>query len=504
MITDAQFTAWLNAPESVHCMLVEADYRDANGLGTERVATHPFVSRPTDSPANTSYRARIDAIPEFKQQMSEAFIGRTTANVGEIRCINTGAIDSWLFDRDWIGYGIRMKVGDPAWPLADYRSVWTGVTADLNVTGTNRFGLVVRDMQHLLNQPVRRDAIESGTMAGQPVPVGYGTVYNARCIPIDSTGRVFRIAEGPIGSVSQVRNNGAIYGGSYTTNLDAGTITLTGSTVGELTCDYVGPTLGTLSMTNAADLIRYFATVRGYLSDDDIDHASFQRLREDVTAPLTLYLPPADSMVYEAIDQICNTIGGYTAVNRDGKLYVGRVDLSGDPVAEITPEKIVHEGLAVARLLQPVDSIRLGARQNQTTHLSPTAATESNQMLYRQSHWHMGQSYNADPTVQKTRRLGRLGGQGGTVDHHTDPSLIPTLFLNGADAAVEAERRMAVWGVRRVVFKVTCYMSALRLNLGNIVRITHPRYGLASGKNGMIVSLTERLSSRRVELGVLV
>lgn len=209
-------------------------------------------------------------------------------------------------------------------------------------------------------------------------------------------------------------------------------------------------------------------------------------------------------MVYEAIDQICNTIGGYTAVNRDGKLYVGRVDLSGDPVAEITPEKIVHEGLAVARLLQPVDSIRLGARQNQTTHLSPTAATESNQMLYRQSHWHMGQSYNADPTVQKTRRLGRLGGQGGTVDHHTDPSLIPTLFLNGADAAVEAERRMAVWGVRRVVFKVTCYMSALRLNLGNIVRITHPRYGLASGKNGMIVSLTERLSSRRVELGVLV
>lgn len=500
MITDAQFTAWLNDPRSVHCMLVEADYRDASGTGTERIATHPFVSRPTDAPANASYRARIEAIPEFQQQMSEAFIGHTTANVGEIRCINTGAIDSWLFDRDWIGYGIRTKVGDPTWPLADFRSVWTGVTADLNVTETNRFGLVVRDMQHLLNQPVRRDAIESGSMAGQPVPVGYGIVYNARCIPTE--GRTFRIAEGPIGAVTAVRSDGANYSGSYTTDLEGGTITLTGTAAGELTCDYVGPTLGTLSMTNAADLIRYFATARGYLSDDDIDHASFQRLREAVTAPLTLYLPPADSMVYEAIDKICNTIGGYTAVNRDGKLYVGRVDLSGAPVAEITPEKIVQNGLAVARLLQPVDAIRLGARQNQTTHLSPTAAGESNQVLYRQSHWHMGQAYNGDVNVQKTRRM-RAGGPGGTVDNNPDPDLIPTLYLNGADAALEAERRMAVWGVRRVVFRVTCYMSALRLNLGDIVRITHPRYGLAAGKNGMIVSLTERLSSRRVELGVL-
>lgn len=507
MISDDEFTEWLNHPTSVHCILIEADYYDegAEVYGTAYLSTLPFVSRPSDAPPDQTYYARIESIPEFAQQMTEAFIGRTTANIGKVCCINTGALDGWLFHRDWIGYGLRAKVGDPSWPLADFRNVWTGVIADIEVAETNRFSLIARDMQHLLNQPLIRDVFATTTLVGQPQPLGFGTIYNARLIPLEPDGGKYkyRVAEGPIANVLAVRDNGS--NTSFTADLAAGTVTLTGASGHEYTCDYVGPTVGTLDMTNAADLIRYFAVTRGYFRNEDIDDASFARLRASFVAPLAFYAPAANMQVYEAIDQVCATFGGYTAVDRDGKFYVGRVTLTGDPIAEITPEKIVQGGLGVARMIQPVDRIRLGARQNQAVNIPQPAVGVADQMKYKQSSWQCGEAQMINLRAPK---LGRLITPPtlppSVVDVATNPDLMPTLFANGADAAIEAERRMEIWGRRRFIVRCTCYMSALRLKLGDIVRITHPRYGMADGKQGQIVALKERLSSRRVELGILV
>lgn len=479
-------------------------YTPASSSGTEYLATHPFVSRPTDTPANQRYRAIVTDVPELAQTMSEVFVGHTVPNVGTVKIAAVDArTDYWIFDRDWLGRPARLYVGDQSWARSDFRPVWIGVTANLQVEGTNGITIELRDRQHLLNQPLKREAVESGNLAGAPAPVILGTVYNAPCIPIDETARLFRLADGPIASIIQVRNNGANFT-TYTANLSEGTITLTSGTGSGLTADFVGPTVGTLSMTNAADMVRYLVTSRGYFTDDDLDLVSFARLRDLCTAPLAMYVPTSEVNVYQVVDEVMSTIGGFSAVNREGKLFVGRVDLDGQPVMEITPERIVAHGIAIKRVIQPVEYIRLGARQNNTTHVATTSSViEGDAIKYRMSHLQSGQAGNPDAGGRlKMRRL--PNPEPPVVVTTPDPGLIPTLFLNGGDAAVEAERRMAIWGVRRVVLGIQCFVTAMRLNLGDTVRVTHPRFNLARGRNGVVVGLRERLSARRVEMDVLV
>jgi hypothetical protein len=481
---------------------VEA-WTPAAASGVECMATEPFVSRPTDTPANQRYASRIVEIPEFVQKMGELFVARTTANLGEIKVASVDAgTDAWLFGRDWIGNGVRLYVGDAAWGRDDFRNVWTGVIGDVRVEGTNRLVFEARDMQHLLNQPLKREAIESGNMAGQPAPIAIGTVYNAPCVPIDESARLFRLADGPIASIIQVRNNGSNFT-TYTANLADGTITLTSGSAQGLTADFVGPTVGSLTLTNASDLIRHLVTTRGYLADADLDIESFVRLRELVTAPLALYVPAVDQQVYQAVDEVLTTIGGYSAITRAGKYYVGRLDMDGEPLLEIAPAQILDGGLTLAKVFQPVDTIRLGARQNNTTHLAPTSSIfEGDHVKYRQPFLQMGQANNARTTV---RKFGRMPAPAvPVVNNVPDPGLVPTLFLNGADAAMEAERRMSIWGARRYLFSVECFVSALLIDIGTTVRLYHPRFNLAGGRNGVVVSLRERLSARRVQLGVLV
>lgn len=514
-MTDAEFLAWLNDEGSVKCALVEiawAEFESEGGvLGFEYLSTHPFVAAPTDALPNQIYNAWIKEIPSFEQSMSEVFMGRTTANVGEVVVdASTGETDVWILDRDWIGRSLTIRVGEPSWPRADFRLIWSGVTADLKMRGTNELAFVVRDMQHLLNQPLQTAKFESGPMISQPVPTLYGTVYNVPCVLINESGSVgtYQFNDGPVASVSQIRAGGAVYA-SATVDLFAGTFTTPALVRFPMTADIVGATIGGSAMNNASDLIKHLVVDRGYLTIDQIDVDSFNVLKAQCPQKIGYAFPPADTMIFEAVDEICNTVGAYTAMTRDGKLYVKRFDLDGLPVMDIGVNDIVERGFALERVLAPVGEIRIGAKRNNSPKhaINPDSFSGAGPTMVqqaRQHHWATGVENNEDGAVlMKTRKLPTANNNGGTGAEDQDGS-IPSLFANAADAQAEAARRMALWGVRRYVFKVTCWVAPLTLKLGDVVTITHPRWGFAAGKNATIIKLRERLSRKQTELSVLV
>lgn len=506
-VSDADFLAWLNDERSVKCALVEASYRDDDILGFEYLATHPFVSAPTDPLPNQIYNGWIKSIPQFEQTMSEVFMGHTTANLGEIVvAAGTPETDTWVMQRDWIGRALYVYVGDPSWPQADFRRVWSGVTADLRVRGTSEIVFVARDMQHLLNQPIVVPKIESGPLYSQPMPAIFGTVYNVPCVLIDETTRKYRFNDGPVASVSEVRVGGAVYG-SATVDLFGGTLTLATDQKLPVTADVVGATFGSSPLDNASDLIKHLVTVRGYFTDADLDIDSFNTLKAQCAQKIGYGFGPADVMVYEAVDEICNTVGAYTAMTREGKYYVRRFDLDGESRLDIGQNDIMERGLELERVLAPVAEIRIGAKKNNAPNLATSAdtfsgATPTMVARSRVKHWSVGVSEAQTASTPKTRRLPAASAP-VEINPGEEDGTIPSLFVNAADAQAEADRRMGLWGVRRFIFKVTCYVAPLTLKLGDAVTITHPRYGFAAGRKATVIRLRERLSQKQTELGVI-
>lgn len=520
-LTAAQFQAWLDDERSPHVVLIEADYRDTstNALGTEYMATRPYVTKPTDSPANRAYRSIVQTIPEFKQTMSDAIVGRTTANVGKITCNGgTATTDAWLFGRDWVGRGLRLYVGDPSWPKSDFRAMWTGVIADFQLADTRTIVFVARDMQHLLNQPIRTPPIDSGAFAGRPAPVVLGQAFNVPAILLDSTAHKYQVNDGPVAAITAVRIAGVA--AAYTASLFDGTFThSTANPAGAVTADVTAATVGTNPLNNASDLIRYLVTMRGYLQDSDLDATSFATLKALCPAPLADFIPPSEVQVYDAVDDVLNTVGAFTSMTRDGKFYVRRFDFSGSSVLTINQTDIEKDGLSIVRVLQPVRQIRIGSKTNYATsvgllggfggvtedaiaqrqikHRDVGTATNTNQALYAKMRGH--------PNPRSPGTIPNPINPAPPVTVETpDPGTLPSLFINQADASAEAARRMTIWGVPRYIFRATCFVSALRLNLGDTVTLVHPRYQLASGRTGVIIGVSEKLSNKRAQLDIIV
>lgn len=89
--------------------------------------------------------------------------------------------------------------------------------------------------------------------------------------------------------------------------------------------------------------------------------------------------------------------------------------------------------------------------------------------------------------------------------HRLAPQTIEQSCLTAqADAQTEATRRQAVRGVRRdrleLVIELTTATAAI--DLGATIRLEHSRYGLAAGKNFLVLGVATNASQRQVMLTV--
>lgn len=484
-ISDAQYDAWLKADNKRRTLLVEAKAYSGGAEVTRYFATTAFVSTPTDTPANTSYDDIIREVPYFSARIPEVFGGRSEAGWGDIVIINeSGVRDAWLNDA-WDGRALKMYLGDPTWPKSDFRVILTGVSADLVAHDRNRLALRIRDKSWALNVPLQKTLV-GGTTAykDKPKPVCYGEVFNVEPPLIDAGLHKYQVHDGAVNAISDVRESGLTVAG-YTADIATGTFTIPAAAAGRITADVQGAKPGGTYLTKAADIIKDIVTTRTALTAADVDTTNFTAF--NTTAPQKIGFFAQDfQSVAAALDEIITSVGGFWCFDRTGLLTLGQfVAPSGTEALALVSDDVSQKGLRIVDRIPPVKTYRLGYKRNHTLQADGLAGavTEANRAEYRVE-YRVKSAINAG--VETTYLLA------------ASPDEVGTLLADATEAQTECTRRATLWGSLRFRYEARAFAAPFTVRLGQVVKLTHPRFGFSAGKLATVVGTRWYPTRKRV------
>lgn len=488
-MTDAEFAAWMENPESIRCILVEVVANSGGSEVTRYLSNVGYVTSPADTPANVSYNPCISGGVSVSESLPLS--GKPSLAWGDIEVANFGGVrDTWLGDI-WSGRSISVFVGDVRWPRESFRTVFSGVVEDITSRNADTLNLLLRDKSQRLNTPVTEATLKNDTLTKDTLkPVCFGEVHNITPILIDAATLTYMVHDGPIENVIEVRDNGIPV--DFGVNLTNGTFALSASPVGTVTASVQGAKFSGAYANTVGTLVPALATTYGTtpLSAGDIDSSQIAVFAAAHPQAVGLYLP-ARANLLDTMQQIAASVGAQVVFTPEGKLQIKQVTLPavGAPVA-IGMSDITANSLNVASTptLQP--AVKLGYCKNYTVQSGlTTGLPPAHAELYGQE-WLVVQVLD-----QTTADLWKLD---------TAPEQVDTLLLTRADAEAEANRRLALWGVRRTVIKYDAQRSSAMHALGAATTLTHSRFGLSGGKTGQIISKKTDWVSQKVSFELLV
>jgi len=491
MISDAEYTTWLSTPSAMRCILVEAT---ANVGGTETIrymSNRGYVTSPSATPANTSYRSVIAGGVKLTESLS--IDSEPTISVGDVTITNAnGELDGWL-DDVWESRDISIYFGDMKWDRSDFRLIVKGMISGIGSQSRNEITLFIRDSLQRLNTPIT-DAKLGGSSVNKDklLPLVFGEVHNITPLLIDATLHDYKVHNGAIESVIEFKDEGVPI--TVTPTLGTGVVRLTASPKGNITASIQGSKPSTYS-NQITDIIKNIVKNWGQadkrLVDADIDSANFTAFAAANTAPVGIYLDNKAN-VLEVCQQLANSVGAQITMSRTGLLQLLRIDFppSGTPKL-ITASDMVERSLKVSSR-EPVQStVQIGYCKNYTVQDNlDTIIPDEHKELYARE-WLTVKS--TDSAVNTKYKL------------QTEPTQKDTLLLTAADATAEATRLLGVVKTQRTVYEFVGFAKSLELTLGQAVTLKHSRFGLSAGKLGVIVGLEPQWGNEvRVNVKVMI
>jgi hypothetical protein len=519
MTTKAELVAWLKSTNTTRVVLVE--------IQNVIVYDHPPIPGGT-TPANGStktfylsnkpyasttrlYDACISGGVSFTESIS--LTGSPTIGYGDIEVFN--AIDSdrkgerdWWLRCIWDAKLVNILIGDVAWAYADFYNIFTGTVRGIDSKGRTSLNLILTDRMQELNVAVS-DTVLGGTTTAKDklVPLTFGECFNITPLLADPTVPSYKVHTGRIERIIEVRDNGApvsFSGNISTANLNAGTFALTYPPYGTITCSVQGSAPGGVYRQYVGEIIRHILTSYGrQLSDANyIDNASFTAF--DATnsskAQAGIYLEGREN-VLDVCNRLANSVGAYVTLGLDGKFRLTQLkaDITG-----ITPDFVVTQtdmetNSFVVREKVPVQgSVKLSYCKNWTVQPSGLAAglVAPNVSVLGYENYYVS---NFDQTT--------LTQYGQTKEPPAKETLLITEtsgVTTITDATKECDRLVALYKTPRFIYSATYFSHMLVAEIGQTIQITHPRYGLGSGKIGTIVEINRDWLKGRVTLGVFI
>lgn len=483
-ITDAEYSAWLGK-DAQRLLLADLTAYSGGAVESRYISTGPFITRPIDTPANTTYTDTLLDVPDFEARLSELFMGRSLPSFGDLRVLNyNGDYDAWL-DDGWDGRAVTLKHGAADWNIPDFRAILTGVVADIDAPARDIVSFKLRDKTHLFDRPVQTSLIGGSTAnKDQPIPLAFGECFNVEPVLTIAASHTYQVHDGAIESIVAVRDNGVAV--SYTPDLATGTFTLAAPPAGRITADVKGAKPSTY-LTTCADLVQHLAINHAGLTTADLDTASFTALNVSCAQTLGLYIRDRRNLI-DVIDDLVTSVGGFWTFTRAGLLRLGRLEApAGTPAMTLIADDVEALSISMVSRSLPRASVRLGYARNwapQDADALAGAVSETNRTLYA-----------APASVAKATNS-------VTTKHllAPNPDVVETLIVSSSDAATEATRRAGLFNVVRTTVRLTTFAQALAVNLGDVVHLTHPRFGFSAGALAVVVGIRDRISDNRVEL----
>ena len=256
-------------------------------------ATHEFITRPSDSPADVAFKGtlqkafRIDRSIVGANRLGE----EVTIGLGEVTLSNLeGDYDFLAEDSTPLGQRIDIRMGDRRGPYADWKTVLSGYMVSQSIDrDTITFRL--RDAGHRLDTPASPNVyagtggVEGGDdLNGKRKPRGFGYVENATPPLVTPASLAYQLNDGRVNAVTAVyirgvaqvfsanyatvalMNAAGLSVGQYATCLEAGWIRIAvagGTEVSQVTCDFQGDKAGAAGGTfvyTAGSIVRRILT----------------------------------------------------------------------------------------------------------------------------------------------------------------------------------------------------------------------------------------------------
>jgi hypothetical protein len=356
----------------------------------------------------------------------------------------------------------------------------------------------VRSREHLMSQMVASTKIASGVASGQYYPLCYGQCWNVQPLCTDTSNDRYYANVADVYAFNEVRESGnALSGTGWGDNGD-GSFDLSNPPEGMITCDVQGMMTGGSLINKIKEIVTDVCITRGPFVSGDFDTTTWTSL--NTTFPQTMGLYVAQPRpICELMDEICASVGAFYYIDRDGKIVIKQFNLSGTSILDIGVDQIAAKGLSITGVIQPMDKVKRGYARNwapQSTlgWVTDTAdasgnntVTSANREKYERRHsWVLAENAGAANILKRQ-----------------EPPPTGTLLTVSGDASTEATRWAALWTSPRVKFGVNCFLDGARINLGDRVKITHPRYGLADGVTGTVITVTDRPTRRAQYLEVM-
>jgi hypothetical protein len=491
-MTDAAFLAWLQSADCLRCALVEVVARVGGSETTLYLSNRNYLTASSDTPASTAYNACITGGVSFAETLS--LDGAPSISYGDIEIDNTGGVrDAWL-GYVWANRQVRVYMGDPRWVRSDFRLIFDGVVGDLLSRDAEVLNLSLLDKLQRLNQPLTEATLGGATdNKDRLLPLAFGECHNVSPLLTVPSTLTFQYHNGAAERLIEVRDNGAPIT-TFTSNLAAGTFTLTAAPVGQITADVQGAKPSGTYSNNISTLVQYIVQNYGpsstRYSSGDLDSASLSAFASANTQPVGLCLTDRAN-VLQVCQDLAASVGAQVVVTTLGKLRLVKLALpaAGTPTA-VTAQDFDEHSLKVSDRPAVKATAKVGYGRNWSVQTSGLATG-----LPASSAAALGVGVlpvtSTDATVTSVYKLG------------TQPEQVDTLLVVESDATTEAARRRDLWKTPRQVYEARYRAHMLLTELGDAITLTHARFGLSGGVTGLVTHIARDWLAGRVTIGVL-
>lgn len=464
-----------------------------------------YATQPTDSLPNQPFRGVLQSF-SFERSIMSGDIGQFTVGSGSLVISNADANYDFLPTSYAIdGRDINLRVGrrtdsyDATFPMAR-------LTAKGWNIGVDSIDTDLVDYSYKLEVPLQPN-IYGGTggvdgtadLAGKRKPMLFGICLNVTPVQLVPSGLIYQVHDGSVASITAVYDRGAsllqgsdfatyallaavsVGSGQYATCKALGLFKFGGSgPAGLVTADVQGDnTDGYIDKT--ADIVRWALRHRTVLVDPtDLATASFTAVNTAQPAPIGIFIGPSDNLTVAAfVQNLMTGIGGWGGHRLDGTFEVRIFQApTGTSVASFTRGDMLGGDIKREPLPSsyqpPSKRWRVAYARCWTVQTSDIAgAVTAARRAFLAEQFRLAEASSA--TI--------------ATDHPfaQDRDPVQSHFQNLSDAQAEANRLIALHKTTRAIYRMTIPRRGLRRDLGDEIRVTHPRFDLSQGRSMIVI-----------------
>lgn len=463
---------------------------------------------PPGGVAHTAYDPRIKQPAVLRRDCFDAGTtgGESRVGYGALELVNVDGGLDYLADLGIDGqpfsliFGSTKRNGAPVW-----QTVLTG-TVEQPAIGWSSVTLRLRDRQAELAKPLSpttylgTNALPNGLegveeLKGKSKPKLFGRVFNINPPMVNTSRLIYQVSNGAINAVDAVYDRGLALskGADYTSQADmettapaassfrvwpaGGYFRLGSSPTGIITADAVqGAT------TAARTTAQLMSAIAGTLINPaDVSSTDVAALDAANWAEVGYWVADATN-ANTALDEISNSVGAWWGFDRLGKFRMSQFAApSGTPAAYLSAADIIKIDRVASNDAGrgiPAWKVSLNYKKFYTVQPSDLAGAVS---VTRRAD--LAKEYQtveaSDVAIQARHKL-------------ATPLEFNTLLVDATAAQTEATRRLTMYKAERATLTARLGLDPdilTTLDLGNVVRLTLPRFGMDAGRDFRVIGL---------------